>query len=145
MRAVVPGAGGAISTFYAQLNRTPIAVAESFDASGGTYWSPRCWRTCAPLGGGCRKKTVEVSTARKGLQGRRPKRRRGLTHTDGAARHAPDPLRRDFSTEQADRKWVGDFKQIHTAQEPVFLATIEDLFSRRLLGFALSGRHQPRP
>ena len=91
------------------------------------------------------KKTVEASTARQGLQGRRPKRRRGRTRTVGAARHAPDLLRRDFSTEQADRKWVGDFKQIHTAQEPVFLATIEDLFSRRLLGFALSGRHQPRP
>ena len=79
--------------------------------------------------------------ARQGLQGRRAKRRRGLTRPDGAARPAPDLLRRDFSADRVDRKWVGDFKQIHTAQSPVFLATVEDLFSRRLLGFALSDRH----
>ena len=79
--------------------------------------------------------------ARQGLQGRRPKRRRGLTRPDQSARPAPDLLRRDFSAERVDRKWVVDFKQIHTAQGPVFLATVEDLFSRRLFGFALSDRH----
>ena len=52
--------------------------------------------------------------ARQGLQGRKP-RRRGLTRPDGTARPVPDLLCRDFSAEHPDRKWVGDFKQIHTA------------------------------
>ena len=38
-------------------------------------------------------------------------RRRGLTRSDGAA-SAPDLLGRDFSAEEVDRKWVGDFKQV---------------------------------
>ena len=79
------------------------------------------------------KKTVEASTARQGLQGRRSRQHRPAP---------PDLLRRDFIADWADRgKWVGDFKQIHTAQGPVFLATIKDLFSRRLLDFTLSDRH----
>ena len=41
----------------------------------------------------------------------------------------------------ADLRAAGWRVSIHTAQSPVFLATVEDLFSRRLLGFALSDRH----
>ena len=141
-----------ISTLCAQLNRPPTAtqrrraeidaaVAESFETSGGTYGSPRVLADLRAAEWRVSKKTVESSMARQGLRGRRPRRRRSLTRPDGAARPAPDLLRRDFSAERADRKWVGDFKQIHIAQGPVFLATVEDLFSRRLLGFALSDRH----
>ena len=50
----------------------------------------------------------------------------------------PDLLRRDFSAEGPDQKWVGDFKQVNTGEGPVYLATVEDLFSRRMLGFAQS-------
>ena len=141
-----------ISTLCAQLNRPPTAtqrrraeidaaVAESFETSGGTYGSPRVLADLRAAEWRVSKKTVESSMACQGLRGRRPRRRRSLTRPDGAARPAPDLLRRDFSAERADRKWVGDFKQIHIAQGPVFLATVEDLFSRRLLGFALSDRH----
>ena len=144
--------GVLLSTFYAQLNHTPgptrrrrdgidAAAAASFDASGGTYGSPRVLADLRAEGWRVSKKTVEASMARQGLQGRRPRRRRGLTRPDQSARPAPDLLGRDFSAEGVDRKWVGDFKQIHTAQGPVFLATVEDLFSRRLLGFALSDSH----
>ncbi len=50
----------------------------------------------------------------------------------------PDLLGRDFTAEAPDQKWVGDFKQIDTEQGPVYLATVEDLFSRRMLGYATS-------
>ena len=50
----------------------------------------------------------------------------------------PDLLRRDFTAERPDQKWVGDFKQIDTGEGPEYLATVEDLFSRRMLGFAQS-------
>ena len=141
------------STFYAQLNHTPSPYA----AAAGPRSTPRSPRASEPRAGptgpprvladlraeGWRvsKKTVEASMARQGLQGRRPRRRRGLTRPDQSARPAPDLPGRDFSADGVDRKWVGDFKQIHTGEGPVFLATVEDLFSRRLLGFALSDCH----
>ena len=77
--------------------------------------------------------------ARQGLQGRSPKRRRrGLTRADKAAAPVRDLLRRDFTASAPDQKWCGDFKQVHTDEGPVFLATVEDLYSRRMLGFAQS-------
>ena len=111
------------STFYARINHTPsptrrrraeidAAVAESFEASGGTYGSPRVLADLRAEGWRVSKKTVESSMARQGLQG--PRRRRGLTRPDQGAVAAPDLLGRDFSADGVDRKWVGDFKQIHT-------------------------------
>jgi transposase InsO family protein len=138
------------STFYKWRGRPPTPaqrrradlderVKACFDASGGTYGSPRVRAQLRRDGIAVSKKTVEASMARQGLQGRPPRRRRrGLTRPDKAAAPVPDLLRRDFTAEAPDRKWVGDFKQVDTAQGPVYLATVEDLYSRRMLGFAQS-------
>ena len=142
--------GVAPSTFYKWRGRPPTpaqrrraaldaAVRECFDASGGTYGSPRVRARLRRDGLAVSKKTVEASMARQGLQGRAPKRRRrGLTRADKAAAVVPDLLKRDFTAEAPDRKWVGDFKQVDTDAGPVYLATVEDLYSRRMLGFAQS-------
>ena len=87
------------------------------------------------------KKTVEASMARQGLNARPKRRRRHLTRPDKAAVPAPDLLQRDFTAERPDQKWCGDFKQIPTGEGPVFLACVEDLYSRRMLGYATSERH----
>ena len=144
--------GVAPSTFYKWHNRPPtpakrrraeldVEVRACFDASGGTYGSPRVRAALRRSGLKASKKTVEASMARQGLQGRAPKRRRGLTRPDKRAEPVPDLLRRDFTADGVDEKWVGDFKQVDTAEGPVFVATVEDLFSRRMLGFAQSDRH----
>ena len=105
-----------------------VEVKACFDASDGTYGSPRVRAALRRSGREVSKKTVESSMARQGLQGRARRRRRGLTRPDKRAEPVPDLLRRDFT-------------QIDTAEGPVFLATVEDLFSRRRLGFAQSDRH----
>ena len=144
--------GVPVSTFYKQRNHRPTptqrrrdgldaAVRESFDASGGTYGSPRVLADLRDGGEKVSKKTVEASMARQGLQGRPRKARRGLTRSDKRAAPIPDLLRRDFTAAAINEKWVGDFKQINTDEGPVFLATVEDLFSRRMLGFAQSDRY----
>ena len=168
--------GVAPSTFYKWHNRPPtpaerrraeldVEVKACFDASDGTYGSPRVRAELRRSGLKASKKTVEASMARQGLQGRAPKRRRGLTRPDRRAAPVPDLLRRDFTAGGVNEKWVGDFKQVNTAEGPVFLATcasvptsapaepvntaegpvflatVEDLFSRRMLGFAQSDRH----
>ena len=75
------------------------------------------------------------------LVGRPKRRRRSLTRADKTARRAPDLLRRDFSALAPDVKWCGDLTEIPTAEGKLYLAAVEDLFSRRLLGFAMSDRH----
>ena len=73
-----------------------------------------------------------------GLVARQKRRRRGLTRPDKSAPVTADLIRRDFTASRPDEKWCGDFKQINTLEGPVYLGTVEDLFSRRILGFALS-------
>ena len=116
------------------------AVRDCFEFSKGTYGSPRVHAQLRRDGRAVSRKSVEASMSRQGLAARRPKRRRGLTAAGN--RSAPeDLLGRDFTAAAPNRRWVGDFKQAPTAQGPVFLATVIDLFSRRVVGFATSDRH----
>jgi transposase InsO family protein len=86
--------------------------------------------------------TVAASMARQGLWGRSPKRkRRSLTRPDKAAAPVPDLVRRDFNAKGIDQKWCGDLTEIPTDEGKLYLATVEDLASRRLPGFAIGDRH----
>ncbi|WP_341560563.1 IS3 family transposase [Mycobacterium ulcerans] len=70
---------------------------------------------------------------RQGLQGRKPKRRRGLTRQDKAAPKFADLLRRDFSATAPNLRWCGDMTEIVTDEGKLYLATVLDLFSPKLL------------
>jgi len=144
------------SWFYKWHDRTPTArqrrraeldaaVRASFDDSGGTpgtCGSPRVWEDLVEAGWAVSKKTVAASMARQGLQGRSPKRkRRCLTRPDKAAAPLPDLVRRDFTAEAIDQRWCGDLTEIPTDEGKLYLATVEDLASRRLPGFAMSEHH----
>lgn len=104
-----------------------------FDDSGGTYGSPRIHRDLIEAGWQVGEKTVADSMRRQGLQGRVPKRRKGLTVQDRTAPKFPDLLRRDFTAEAPNTKWCGDVTEIPTDEGKLYLATVIDLFSRRLL------------
>ncbi|MEU1276676.1 DDE-type integrase/transposase/recombinase [Streptomyces sp. NPDC005799] len=54
---------------------------------------------------------------------------------------APDFVRRDFTAEESDLVWAGDMTEIDTGEGKLYLATVIDLFSRRLLGYAMGERH----
>jgi putative transposase len=121
------------------------AVKASFDDSGGTpgtYGSPRVFEDLVEAGWKVSVNTVAASMARQGLQGRCPKRkRRGLTRPDAAAAPIPDLVGRDFSAEAIDQRWCGDLTEIPTDEGKLYLATVLDLASRRLPGFALGEHH----
>ncbi|MFD0883232.1 hypothetical protein ACFQ08_01455 [Streptosporangium algeriense] len=53
----------------------------------------------------------------------------------------PDLARRQFNAVAADVLWCGDVTEIITAEGRLYLATVEDLFSRRLLGYAMGEHH----
>src|SRR5680860_1295267 len=124
------------------------AVKASFDDSGGTpgtYGSPRVWEDLRAAGWTVSVNTVAASMARQGLQGRSPKRkRRSLTRPDKAAAPIPDLVKRDFSAEAVDQRWCGDLTEIPTDEGKLYLATVLDLASRRLPGFAI-GEHHDAP
>jgi putative transposase len=114
------------------------AVAAVFEASGGTYGSPRIHAGLVAAGWRISEKTVAKSMARQGLAGRAKKRRKGLTRPDKRKRPFGDLLKRDFTAPAPNLKWCGDITEIPTDEGKLYLATALDLFSRRLLGYATS-------
>ena len=125
--------------------RLDAAVKASFDGSGGnpgTYGSPRVFEDLIEDGWKVSVNTVAASMRRQGLQGRTPKRkRRSLTRPDKAAAPIADLVKRDFSADEINQKWCGDLTEIPTDEGKLYLATVEDLASRRLPGFAIGEHH----
>jgi len=111
-----------------------------FDASGGTYGSPRVTLDLQAAGWRVGENTVARRMAALGLAGRPPKRRRNLTR-QGKRPAAPDRVRRQFNATAPDVLWCGDMTEVVTDQGKLYLATVIDLFSRRLLGYAMSAHH----
>ncbi|WP_405874627.1 DDE-type integrase/transposase/recombinase [Streptomyces zaomyceticus] len=55
---------------------------------------------------------------------------------------APDFVKRDFTAWEPDPVWAGDMTEIPTEEaSELYLATVIDLFSRRLLGYAMGAHH----
>lgn len=116
-------------------------VREIFEDSGGepgTYGSPRIHAELRDLGWKVTAKTVAASMARQGLVARPKKRFRCLTRPDKRAGPFPDLVRRDFQAAAPNVKWCGDMTEIPTLEGKLYLADVEDLFSRRIIGFAIS-------
>lgn len=55
---------------------------------------------------------------------------------------APNILARDFTAKCPDQKYVGDITYIHTKEGWLYLATVIDLFSRRIVGWAMEDHMQ---
>lgn len=115
-------------------------VRQIFEDSGGTYGSPKVWRLLVRAGWRVSVNTVARLMAELGLAGRKVRRRRGLTRP-GKRPAAPDFVRRDFTADAPDQVWCGDMTEITTGEGKLYLVTVIDLFSRRLLGYAMGAHH----
>jgi putative transposase len=73
-----------------------------------------------------------------GLSAQVKRQRKPTTKSDAFARFAPNTLNRDFTAEQPNTRWVTDTKAVETAEGWLYLATIVDLFSRMVVGWAMA-------
>ena len=142
-RAQGPGAVSGLHTPRDRRRDTiDRAVAVAFRKARGLHGSPRLHADLLEDGWRVSEKTVADSMRRQGLVARRIKRRNGLTKQDKTAPKFPDLLRRDFTADRPSAKWVGDMTEIPTGPDgrgpKLYLATVIDLYSRRLLGAATS-------
>ena len=76
-----------------------------------------------------------------GLAARRKKKRRSTTRPGKGRWRAPDLVKRDFPAQRLNTKWYGDGTEIPTGQGKLYLASVMDMASRRVLGFALGEHH----
>ena len=114
------------------------AVRVAFNKARGLHGSPRLIADLRDLGWVVSEKTVADSMRGQGLVARRIRRRNGLTKQDKKAPKFPDLVKRNFTADAPNCKWVGDMTEIPTESgQKLYLATVIDLFSRRLLGAAM--------
>ena len=122
--------------------RRDIALAaEIRDIHGehkGRYGSPRIHRELRARGRRVGRKRVARLMRESGLRGRFPRRFRRTTDSRHGHRIAPNVLERNFESRAPNEVWVGDITYVPTTEGWLFLAVLLDLFSRRIVGWAMS-------
>jgi transposase InsO family protein len=133
---------GDASVRRARRRALAAAIARLFAVHRGSYGSPRITADLREAGWRVSVNTVAVVMAELHLVARPKRRRRGLTRADAAARKAPDLIGRRFDAPATPNvAWVGDLTEIPTDEGPFYLASVLDLHSRRVVGFALGAHH----
>lgn len=108
------------------------------EQSGGAYGSPRVTVELRAQGVRVNRKRVERLMRRRGIIGTHQRRRIRTTIADPAAPAVPDLLRRDFTATRLDQRWCGDITYLPVAGGWLYLATVIDIASRRLIGWSIN-------
>ena len=132
---------GTLSARAARRAALAAEVCRLFAAHRGTYGSPRIAADLREAGWKVSKNTVAAVMREQGLAARRKKKRRSTTRPGKGRWRAPDLVKRDFPAQKINTKWYGDGTEIKTGQGKLYLASVLDMASRRVLGFALGEHH----
>ena len=143
------------SGYHAWLGRVPCArkardqrlaveIAAVFRRSRETYGSPRV--RIELVSGGLRVGRNRIARIMHDARLFARKKRSFKCTTDSRTtkRIAPNVLARTFTAAAPNRKWVTDVKAIRTGEGWMYLAAVIDLFSRRVVGHAMSESNDTR-
>ena len=115
-------------------------VREVFERHRGRYGAPRITEELRDLGCSCDEKTIASSLRRQGLRARAARRFKATTNSKHNLPVAPNRLEQDFSTTRANEKWAQDITSVWTEQGWLYRAVVLDLYSRQVIGWAMSER-----
>jgi transposase InsO family protein len=123
-----------------QLRRRRLAalVAWSFEASDGTYGYRRIHADLARCGQHADAETIRQVMRDLGLVACQPRPWRPTTTIAGDASTLPDLLGRDFTAQAPGTKLVGDITYIRTWEGWLYLATVLDCCTRKVVGYAMA-------
>ncbi|RQX02698.1 IS3 family transposase, partial [Micromonospora globispora] len=108
-------------------------------AHDGTYGAPRITAELRDAGQPVNRKRIARVMRRFGVHGLRLRRRVRTTVPDPAAAKAPDLIGRDFTAPAINQRYVGDITYLPVGDRGfLYLATVIDLHSRRLAGWAIA-------
>jgi putative transposase len=150
VRAMSRVFGVSSSGFYAWARRGPSAravrdqallqqIRASHRISRATYGAPRVLRDLREHGERVGQKRVARLLRAAGLQGVSRRRTwRRTTVRDPQARPAPDLVQRQFRASRRDALWVADLTYVPTATRVLYLAIVLDVWSRRVVGWAMA-------
>jgi putative transposase len=141
--------GVSLSGYYAWKNR-PLSQHQREDqqlaehihavyhACRQVYGSPRIHAELRDQGITVSRKRVARLMREQGLSACRRRHRTITTHSEPGARVAPNLLNQEFTATRPNEKWTGDMTAIWTYEGWLYLAVVLDLYSRRVIGWAMA-------
>ena len=140
------------SGYYDWLGRAPSATQQSnnrlltkircfYQSSRQTYGSPRIHKDLIASGESISVNRVAKLMRGAGIQAKMAKRFVITTNSKNTLAPAPDRLKREFRTIKPNHAWVSDTTFIRTRQGWLYLAMMLDLYSRQVIGWAMSDRN----
>ena len=116
------------------------AVRIAFESRRHRYGSPRLTIDLNESGFAIAENTVAASMRRLGLVAKAGRKFKATTNSAHTLPIAPNLLEQDFSCSAINQKWCGDITYLWTNEGWMYLATVIDLFSRRVIGWSLNHR-----
>jgi transposase InsO family protein len=133
---------GVLPPRAARRERLKAEVARLFAQREGKDGSPRIASALREAGWRVSKNTVAGLMREQGLAARPGRKgRKGTTRPGKGRWRAPDLVGRKFAADQINRRWYGDGTEIATGEGKLYLDSVLDMGSRRILGHALGGHH----
>jgi len=137
------------SGYYKYRKRTPgkykaeneilLKVIKSiYERSRQTYGSPRIHAELIQQGFNCSRKRVARLMKKAGIAAKMKRAFKRTTQVDSRRKAAPNLLQQEFSATMPNLKWAGDISYIGTKEGWLYIAVILDLFSRKVVGLAMS-------
>ena len=115
-----------------------------FVESYRSYGTPRVWRQLLRDGVSCSRRQVSQIMRKHGIISvyvGRKKKFVVTTKSKNTLQPAGNLLERNFSSKAVNQKWVGDVTYVRTSEGWLYLASVMDLFSRKLIGYAMGNRN----
>ena len=123
----------------AQTDQVLLAQIQAIhEQSRGTYGAPRIHAELQAQGVRCGRKRVARLMRHADLAGAQRRRVRGTTRRGRQTMAAPDLVGRDFTASAPDQLWVADITYVPTGEGWLYLATVLDAWSRRIVGWAMA-------
>jgi transposase InsO family protein len=116
-----------------------VQIQAEYETSRATYGSPRIQVALQRQGVRCSRKRIARLMQLHQIRARARKKQRPVTtQREAGAMPAPNLLNQEFSASVPNQKWVSDITYIETAEGWLYLAVVLDLFSRRIVGWAMA-------
>ena len=132
--------GGKPSPRRRQQVITDQRVALAFQQQKGRSGAPRLTHDLNDAGVAISRNTVAASLRRQNLRAKAARKYKATTNSRHGLPVAPNLLKQDFAAEAPNQKWVGDITYLATGEGWLYLAVLIDLYSRKVIGWAMSER-----
>jgi putative transposase len=124
----------------ARANDLVVKIERIHEGSRKTYGSPRVYRILKAMGERCSKTTVERLMREQGIRSKMRRKFKATTDSNHRLPVAPNVVKRDFTAKSPNRLWCSDITYLWTEEGWLYLAAIIDVFTRKVVGWAMRDR-----